>query len=290
VSWAPDLVTVIVPVLDAEPWIGEQLEALAAQTYRGAWEVLVVDNGSRDRSAEVARSFADRLPGLRVVSATDRRSLNHARNVGARSARGDHLAFCDADDVVTPGWLQALIAAAPRADIVGGPFELDSLNSPLLRAWRPDQELTDLVVEHRFLPYVAGGNCAMATAVARELGWDEAFDHGSSETEFCWRAQLASYTVAFVPEAVVRLRYRRTVWALARQYHSYGRSAPPLYRRFRHHGMQRDNRIALWWWRWLLRRSPDLLRSPARRGNWIRVAAFRAGRVTGSLRARTLFL
>jgi glycosyltransferase involved in cell wall biosynthesis len=290
VRTAPALVTVVVPMLDAEPWIAEQLEALARQAYSGEWEVLVVDNGCRDRSAEVARGFAGRVPGLRVVAAHGRRSLNHARNVGAASARGDFLAFCDADDVVTETWLAALVAAAPAADIVGGTFELDSLNPPLYRAWRPDHPPVEAEVEHGFLPCVSGGNCGVWTAVAREVGWDEAFVHGSSETEFCWRAQLASYTVAFAPEAVVRMRYRRTLRGLARQYHSYGRSAAPLYRRFRHLGMRRDNRGALWWWRWLLRRSPDLLRSPGRRGNWIRIAAFRSGRVAGSIRARTLFL
>jgi glycosyltransferase involved in cell wall biosynthesis len=290
VKASPALVTVVVPVLDAEPWIGEQLEALARQTYAGDWEALIVDNGCRDRSGEIARGFAGRLPGLRIVTAHARRSLNHARNAGAAAARGDFLAFCDADDVVTETWLEALAAAAHRADIVGGTFELDSLNPPLYRAWRPDRPPADVEVEHGFLPFVSGGNCGVWTAVAREVGWDEAYDYGSSEAEFCWRAQLASHTVGFAPEAVIRLRYRRSLRGLARQYRGYGCSAPSLYRSFRHVGMQRDNREALRWWGWLLRHSPDLLRSAARRGNWVRIAAFRWGRVAGSVRARTLFL
>jgi hypothetical protein len=89
---------------------------------------------------------------------------------------------------------------------------------------------------------------------------------------------------------VVRLRYRRSLRELARQYYSYGHSAPRLYRRFRQLGMTRDNRQALWWWRWLVNHARHLIESPERRGNWIRIAAFRCGRIGGSISARTLFL
>jgi glycosyltransferase involved in cell wall biosynthesis len=286
----PSTVSVVVAVLNAERWLAEQLAALAEQTYRGEWELLVVDNGCTDGSLAIAGAWAHRLPSLRVIPARGRRSLNHARNAGAAAAHGEYLAFCDADDVVCPEWLEALVAAAPEADILGGAFDLETLNPPLTRAWRPDEAATELVVEHGYLPYACGGNCGIWADVARAVGWDEAFDHGSSETEFCWRAQHASYTMAFVPGAVIRLRYRRRVRDLARQYYSYGRSAPLLYRRFKELGMQRDNRQALWWWRWLAKRLPDLWGSPERRGNWIRLLAFRCGRIRGSVRARVLFL
>jgi glycosyltransferase involved in cell wall biosynthesis len=277
-------------MLNAQDTIGHQLAALARQTYSGAWEVLVVDNGCRDRSVEIASAWSERLPALRVVPAHGRRSLNHARNVGAWEARGDYLAFCDADDVVMPGWLEALVAAAPGADIMGGPLDIEALNPPLYRAWRPDVPSTQLELRHGFLPQVCGGNCGIWTEVARDIGWDEAFYYGSSETEFCWRAQLASYSLAFVPDAVVQLRYRRRVSQLMGQFYGYGRSGPYLYRRFRSLGMKRDMREALWWWRWLIKHSPNLLKSSTKRGNWLRIAAFRCGRVKGSLTARVLYL
>ena len=100
------------PVLNGEEHIGDQLAALAAQTYRGEWELVVVDNGCRDRSMEIVREWAPRLPSVTIVDATARRGLNRARNAGAAAARGDFLAFCDADDVATPGWLEAMAEAA----------------------------------------------------------------------------------------------------------------------------------------------------------------------------------
>src|SRR6185295_6515304 len=63
----PALTSVVIPAYNAAATIGAQLDALAAQTYNGAWEVLVCDNGSSDTTLEVVASYTDRLPRLRVV-------------------------------------------------------------------------------------------------------------------------------------------------------------------------------------------------------------------------------
>jgi len=89
-------VSVVIPTLDAERTLGAQLDALSTQDYRGAWEVVIVDNGSSDDSMEVAKAFSTRLPLLRLAEARDQRSAAHARNVGVSVAGGDFIAFCDA--------------------------------------------------------------------------------------------------------------------------------------------------------------------------------------------------
>jgi glycosyltransferase involved in cell wall biosynthesis len=283
---------VIMPVRNAQEHVGEQLAALAAQTYRGKWELVVVDNGSSDRSIDIVRTWSGRLPSVQVVDASRKRGLNRARNAGASAARGDFFAFCDADDVATPGWLEAMAAAAPEADILGGPLDFDTLNSPLLRSWRPPKELwTDFPTGYGFLPYVAGGNCAIWASVARELRWDESFVFGSSDQEFSWRAQQAACRLTFVPEAIIQLRYRARLSQLARQYFRYGSSGAQLFRVFRDSGMPRsDSREALEAWLWILTRMPLLWRSPTHRGRWTRMAGMRAGRAVGSIRHRTLYL
>jgi glycosyltransferase involved in cell wall biosynthesis len=279
------------PVLNEEEYVGEQLAALARQTYEGAWELVVVDNGCTDRSLETVHSLAGQLPSVMVVDATSCRGLSYAKNLGIAWANGDLYAFCDADDVATPGWLEALVSAAAHADVVGGAFDFTTLNDPLRQAWRPETPSDGLEIGFSYLPYVPGGNCAVWASVALALGWNETFGYGGDDQDFSWRAQLASYRLAFAGEAVVQLRFRRRLGDHARQWYSYGKAGPSLYRTFRQAGMPRsDPRHAAETWRWLLARSGSLARSSARRGNWVRLASFSVGRVIGSVRARTVFL
>ena len=287
----PQLVSVVVPVLNGERHIADQLAALAGQRYAGSWELVVVDNGCTDRTLGIVRQFSRKVPALTIADARARRGLNHARNVGAAAARGDFLAFCDADDVIGDGWLAAMADAAGKTDIVGGRLEWETLNDPVVRAWRPQAAMTDLLTDHGFLRYAPGGNLGVWTAIARELGWDERFAFGSSDHSFAWKAQLAGYRLEFAPRALIHQRFRSTIWTMARQQFSYGRSGPELQRAYRHLGIpDPDNRRALRVWRRLLATVPDLWHSRARRGNWVRLASFRLGRLVGSLRARIICL
>jgi glycosyltransferase involved in cell wall biosynthesis len=278
------------PVLNGEAHIDDQLAALARQTYRGDWELVVADNGCSDGSIGIARAWAPRLPALTIADATKGRGLNHARNVGAFAARGDFVVFCDSDDVVSPGWLEAMAEAAPHADLVGGRLEWDELNHSPVRAWGRQSPMTALTVGEGFLPYPPGGNMGVWKRVIRDVCWDERFTYGSSDHSFGWHAQLAGHTLVFAPDALIHQRFRTTLWATARQYFRYGRSAPRLHRMFRPMGLKPDNRAALEAWRRLLVTLPDLWVSPQTRGRWIRRAAERVGRLTGSIRERVLCL
>src|SRR4051795_2963793 len=105
-SW-PRLISVLIPARNAEATIAAQIYSLRSQTYDGLWEAILVNNGSTDSTVKLALDAAGGLP-LRVVDASERPGLSYARNVGVASARGDFVAFCDADDEVAPGWLAAL--------------------------------------------------------------------------------------------------------------------------------------------------------------------------------------
>jgi glycosyltransferase involved in cell wall biosynthesis len=286
----PELVSVVIPIRNGEAYLGEQLDALSDQNYRGQWEVVIVDNGCTDRSIEVARGFAQRLPSLRIVDASIKRGLNYARNVGAAEAHGDLLTFCDADDAATPRWLESLVTAAAVADLIGGSFAIEPLNDYAPK-WISADSVDALPSALGFRVYVPGGNCAVWASVARELRWNEEFTFGSSDVEFSWRAQSAGYTLAMAPKAVMRRRYPAGGWALARKYFSYGISVPLLYRHFRSAGMPRsDLGEALDSWNWLLRRSLRALRSSEFRGRWLRIAGMRSGRIVGSIRRGVLYL
>jgi glycosyltransferase involved in cell wall biosynthesis len=291
VRTAPELISVIIPVRNAAAHLGEQLEALAGQTYRGRWEVLIVDNGSTDSSLDVVARWRERLPGLRVADASARAGLNHARNVGAAAARGDFFAFCDADDVVTPGWLEALAESAPFADIVGGVADAKKLNGAAAIPSRyTGEKLGGLRLQHDFLHSVSGGNCGMWASVAHGLGWDETFAYASSDIEFCWRAGLGAYRLAVAPNALIHARQRAGYRALARQWWLYGQSDAHLFSRFGAAGMPRASMTdVLGRWAWLVVHLPYLARSRRQRRIWVARAAHAVARILGSIRYRVFF-
>lgn len=285
----PAFISVVVPVLNESSALPEQLHALTQQTYRDRWELLICDNGSNDGTPDVALEWQQRLPHLRVIDASDRKGLNHARNVGVENASGDYIAFCDGDDVVAPGWLEALVDAAPRADVIAGALETQQLNDPP-DVVPPEAVVDGLPVKHGFLVGIPGGNCGVWTSVARDLGWDEAFTFGGSDIEFSWRAQLRGYEIGYEPNAVVHVRQRQRVGETARQWYQYGRSGGQLFRAFRDQGMPRSSvKAAVRGWGWLLVHIPDVFSTRARQ-LWVRRAGYRAGRVAGSVRARVIFL
>ena len=284
-------VSVVVPVRDVADTIGEQLAALGAQDFTGRWEVVVADNGSRDRTLDVVAAWADRLPALRVVRADGRPGVSHARNVAAGVAQADLLAICDGDDVVEPGWLSGVVAASRRADVVAGRTDEEVLNSPTVRAWRRPRP-TDRAPEIRgFLPYATGANCAVWKRVVDDIGgWNEDYVRAGNDVEFSWRAQLAGYRLVFAPEAVVRYRYRSDLRSWAHQAYNGGRASAHLVADFRDAGLPPvPLRDVAWNWLRLLVRSPRLLR-PGPRGWWVGEAAGAVGRVVGSFERRVVAL
>ena len=119
------LLTVLMPVRDAARTLGAALDSLSAEPGEDI-EILVVDDGSRDGSLELAREHAARDRRLRVIS-RPRVGLVAALNLGVGEARGQFMARHDADDLSVPPRLRAsaeLLAAHPDADLVAARFEM----------------------------------------------------------------------------------------------------------------------------------------------------------------------
>ena len=111
-------VSVIVPCYNSERYIERCLEALSSQTLPATrYEVIVVDNGSTDRSADLVRGY-----GAVTLLDASRRGSYAARNVGVRAAKGRILAFTDSDCEVCPTWLEQIDAAMedPRTAVLLG--------------------------------------------------------------------------------------------------------------------------------------------------------------------------
>lgn len=270
------MVSVVIPCRNGEYTLGAQLDALSAQTYRGRYEVIVADNGSTDGSRSVAEAR-----GVRVVDASGCRGTNRARNVGAAAASGDLLLNCDADDVVFPTWIEAMVEALASFDLVGGALELEQLNRH--RAPRGKHRTQEPVFG--LYPAATGANFGIHIGVLRALGgWDETFQGGPDEVELCWRAQIAGYTFGYAPRAVVHYRLRETTRELARQIYRNASFLPLLFRRFRpprrHERAHKAARYALF----VASAWPAALLSRRWRREFVRRLALCAGFARGLLR------
>jgi GT2 family glycosyltransferase len=106
----PPRVTVVIPAYDAEASVGAAVSSVLQQTV-AAVDVVVVDDGSRDRTAAVAAAFGDRV---RVVSQPNQ-GVAGARNAGIAAARTELIAFVDADDYLFDRHVEALLDLYDRA-------------------------------------------------------------------------------------------------------------------------------------------------------------------------------
>ena len=119
-SATPSLVSVVIPVRNAEATLLDALQSVTQQGYRPL-ELLICDDGSTDRSVSIAETFLATAAGItgRLLPAGGR-GVSHARNVGIRSAEGAFIAFLDSDDSWAPNKLARCIGALEQsgADLV----------------------------------------------------------------------------------------------------------------------------------------------------------------------------
>jgi glycosyltransferase involved in cell wall biosynthesis len=279
--------TVVIPALNAASTLDEQLESVADQDLVDQLEVLVMDNGSTDRTREVAASWQSRIGRLEVVDASHRRGASNARNLGIERAASEFVLLCDADDRVAPRWASEMCAQLSHADAVAGrvlPWELRAQPVP------PEGFLDWFEPRYEFLPAFTTNNAGVRkSAVAAVGGFDDRMDP-SEDVDLAWRMQLAGQTFVVAPDAVVFARPRTTPRAVFRQTFAYGRSEVRLYSKFRGDGMpKRSVRAGVRKLASLAKTSPDLVDAEAR-VHWFGRAGWRCGRIAGSAREHVLYL
>lgn len=153
------LVSVVIPAYNAEPWVGEAIRSVLSQTYRSL-EIIVVDDGSKDRTSEVAER-ALRKSGLpHWIIRQQNAGAAGARNRGWQSATGPLIQFLDADDFLEPDKIETQLRCAsthPDLDVIysdwqmlvprAGSWERGEVRSPVIR----DDAIADLISTANFL-------------------------------------------------------------------------------------------------------------------------------------------
>jgi glycosyltransferase involved in cell wall biosynthesis len=185
-------IAVVIPARNASATIGRALAAIAAQTHAAA-EVVVVDDGSSDDTAQVAERA-----GARVIRQSGAGPAA-ARNRGAQATETPLLAFTDADCFPEPGWLAAGVGALGRADLVQGAVRPERPPGPFERTLWVERasalwESANLFVRRDLFDRLGGFEQWIEPAIGKSFGEDMWFG---------WRAFRADAALAFEPNAQV---------------------------------------------------------------------------------------
>lgn len=202
---APPKVSVVMPVHDRERYLGAAIESVLGQSFPD-FELVIVDDGSRDRSASVARSYRDAR--IRLVSHARNRGVAAARNTGIAGARGAYLAFLDSDDVAFPDRLARQVAFLDRHPdhaVVGSWVDwMAEDGRPLGKVRRRPVAAADIAAQRLFRTGIQNDTGMARTAVLRRYPLDEGLPIG--EDFDLWMRVAAEHKMANLPRVLVRMR------------------------------------------------------------------------------------
>jgi glycosyltransferase involved in cell wall biosynthesis len=210
-------VSVVIPVRNGEALLPGCLDALAAQEAAPSFEVLVIDNGSSDATADVAR----RHPIDAQVIHEAERGPYAARNTGITKASGEIVALTDCDCIPEPGWLAGGVAAIDAgADLAGG--RIAQRHNPNPSVWERYDRATYLRQE-RFVEeqgFAATANLFVRKAVFDDIGGFKPELVASGDLELGQRARAAGFSLVYADDASVLHHPRATLrdtWELHRK-------------------------------------------------------------------------
>jgi glycosyltransferase involved in cell wall biosynthesis len=212
-------VSVVVCTRNGARTLGDCLEGLKRLEYPN-FEVIVVNDGSTDATAEVAEES-----GYQLVT-TDQLGLGSARNTGMRAASGEIVAYIDDDAWPDPHWLTHLVRMFQRTDhaAIGGPNIAPPLDGMIANcvANAPGAPTHVLLSDHE-AEHIPGCNMAFRKERLEEIGgFDSQFHTAGDDVDVCWRLRERGLTIGFHPGAMVWHHRRNSLGAYWKQQRGYG--------------------------------------------------------------------
>jgi glycosyltransferase involved in cell wall biosynthesis len=220
-------VSVVVCAYNAERTMRRCLESLRSLDYPN-FEVIVVDDGSSDATAQIAAEF----PEFRLIRQPNK-GLSAARNVGLQAAVGELVAYTDSDCVVDPHWLSFTVRSMMEGGLDGcggpnyGPHEEGWVEGCV--AASPGAPSHVLIGDER-AEHLAGCNMVFRKLALEEVGaFDPQFSAAGDDVDICWRLIDAGYVLGYCPSAFVWHFRRNTIKAYYGQQRGYGKAEAMLY-------------------------------------------------------------
>ena len=213
-------ISVVVCAYNEAATIDECLTSIDNLTYPD-YEVIVVNDGSRDATGDIARRHAS----VNVIDIPNG-GLSAARNVGLEHAAGEIVAYTDGDVRVDPDWLTHLVQPFLTSDVAGagGPNLVPADDSPMAQCIaRAPGSPTQVMLDDRVAEHVPGCNMAFRReALLAVGGFNPIYLRAGDDVDICWRLQARGWRIGFAPSALVWHRHRASLGAYWRQQVGYG--------------------------------------------------------------------
>lgn len=197
----PPKVTVAIPAYNRERYLADAIESVLAQTFTD-FELLIVDDGSSDRSVEIARSYRD--PRVRIVRHDRNKGVAAARNTAVAEAAGAYFAFLDSDDVAYPDRLARQVAFLDRHPdhaAVGAWIDwMDEHGRRTRRVKRKPVSWDEIAAQRLFRAGLENTVSMARTAILRRYGHDERYSLGSDFD--LWARIAADHKLANLPRVL----------------------------------------------------------------------------------------
>src|SRR5207244_341080 len=213
-------VSVIICAYNAADTLEDCLASVEQLTYPD-YEIILVNDGSKDRTSEIGHSH----PRVRVIDIPNG-GLSAARNVGLADATGEIVAYTDADTRVDPDWLTYLVQPFLTSDVVGsgGPNVVPADDPPMAQCIaRARGGPTHVLLDDRIAEHVPGCNMAFRRdALLAVGGFNAVYLRAGDDVDVCWRLQARGWKIGFAAAALVWHHHRSSVRAYWRQQVGYG--------------------------------------------------------------------
>ncbi|GFP30888.1 hypothetical protein HKBW3S44_01023 [Candidatus Hakubella thermalkaliphila] len=214
-------VSLVTTILNEEKTLPEFIDSLLAQTRRPE-EVIVVDGGSKDRTFEILKSYADRVGNLTVIQSRGA-NISRGRNLAIAEATSDLIVVTDVGCQLHPRWLEAISRPLQEgsAQVVAGLSQPDARSFLEKCLAAVNVPLVEEIEEETFMP---SSRCiAFRKRVWEEVGgYPEWLDIGE-DMNFNFKLKRMGYSIQLVREAVVYWRMRETLREIFRQFFGYAR-------------------------------------------------------------------
>lgn len=234
-------ISIIIPCYNAAETIAQQLDALERQILSSLqptdWEIIVVDNRSKDESIDIAKSYQSRLPNLQVIVAAERAGASYARNVGAKAAQGEFMAFCDADDVVAETWVEAMYQVLLMHRFVASRFDHYRFNG--LNTGVQVQHLQN--IRPHFLSHAGGCGIGVRAAIHHAVGGFDEEIGLLEDMEYCFKVQVSGPVLFYAEDAVIHIRHRAVSGDKFQQAWRWAVFFPLICKRYEGSGLRRSS-------------------------------------------------